>query len=362
MNKKKSKTALKVNQGVEQPPNINPYFKFKKKNKINSPDYYVEGILRKDLSILSQAITIVESNLKEHRYTAQKIIQQCLPYSGNSFRLGITGVPGVGKSTFIEYFGQLIIKKNHKVAVLAVDPSSERSKGSILGDKTRMESLSVNPNAFIRPSPSSCTLGGVARRTRESIILCEAAGFDFILIETVGVGQSETVVFNMVDMFLLLMLAGAGDELQGIKRGIMEMADVIAITKADGNNIRKCEIAANEYKNALHYLPLSESGWKPQVCICSSITGYGMNELLEIIQNYINFTKSNQTFEKRRKNQAKHWMYESIFDLLKENFMSNKQVQQLLKNYEDKVINNQINPIEAAEIILNAYYENFQKK
>ncbi len=362
MNNKKQNSALKVNEGIQQPPNINPYLKFKKKNKIQSPEFYVNGILEKDLSILSQAITIVESNLNEHRLIARSIIQKCLPLSGNSFRLGITGVPGVGKSTFIEYFGQLIIQNNRKVAVLAVDPSSERSKGSILGDKTRMESLSVNPNAFIRPSPSGCTLGGVARRTRETIILCEAAGFDFILVETVGVGQSETVVFNMVDMFLLLMLAGAGDELQGIKRGIMEMADIIAITKADGDNVLRCNLAANEYRNALKYLPLPESGWKPQVCTCSSTTGHGLNELYEIIQNYIKYTKTNKTFENRRKKQAKHWMYESMFDMLKENFLTNTNIKQLLKNYEEKVILNKINPIEAAEIILNRYYENFIKK
>lgn len=362
MSKKHLKSALKVNKGVNQPPSINPYFQLKKKNKIQSPEYYIEGILKKDLTVLSQAITIIESNLKEHRPTAREIIQKCLSHSGNSFRIGITGVPGVGKSTFIEYFGQLITQKNHKVAVLAVDPSSERSKGSILGDKTRMESLSVNPNAFIRPSPSGCTLGGVARRTRESIILCEAAGFDIILIETVGVGQSETVVYNMVDMFLLLMLAGAGDELQGIKRGIMEMADIVAITKADGDNMRKCELAANEYKNALNYLPLPESGWKPQVCVCSSITGYGMNQLWETIDNYLTFTKSNKSFFERRKHQAKHWMYETLFDLMKEHFFSYQKVQKMIKSYEEKVILNMINPIEAAEDILNTYYENLTKK
>ncbi len=330
MKKEPDKSALKVNNGVEQPPNINPYLKPPKKQKIKEAEYYIRGIINKDISILSQAITLVESTLNEHRLIARQIVEQCLPYSGQSIRIGITGIPGVGKSTFIEYFGQLLTNNGFKLAVLAVDPSSEKSKGSILGDKTRMELLSSNPNAFIRPSPSGCTLGGVARRTRESMILCEAAGFNVIFIETVGVGQSETMVNNMVDLFLLLMLAGAGDELQGIKRGIMEMADIIAITKADGANFKKCEIAANEYRNALHYLPPPESGWKPKVTICSSITGYGMNELWNIIQEYVDFVKNNLSFEKRRKEQAKHWMYETILDLLKENFYANPQVKQLI--------------------------------
>ncbi len=362
MKKEQPQSALKVNDGVEQPPNINPYFKPTKASKIKEVNHYLKGILNKDISILSQAITLVESTLNEHRTIARQIVEQCLPHSGNSIRIGITGVPGVGKSTFIEYFGQLITNHDKRVAVLAVDPSSEKSKGSILGDKTRMENLSSNPKAFIRPSPSGCTLGGVARRTREAMILCEAAGFDVILIETVGVGQSETMVNNMVDMFLLLMLAGAGDELQGIKRGIMEIADLIAITKADGTNFKKCEIAANEYKNALHYLPLPESGWKPKVTICSSVTGYGMNELWETIQDYFAFVKHNKSFENRRKEQSKHWMYETILDLIKENFYNNPIIQKKIQQLEYDVINNKISSIAAAEQIIETYFNIIKNK
>jgi len=357
MKNKNNKSFLKVNEGVSQPPNINPYLSIKKRKKIYSEDYYLKGILEKDITILSQAITIVESTLPEHRHIARNIIQKSLPYSGNSIRIGITGIPGVGKSTFIEHFGQLIIKNNHKLAVLAVDPSSEKSKGSILGDKTRMESLSTNPSVFIRPSPSGGTLGGVARRTREAMILCEAAGFDVILIETVGVGQSETMVYNMVDMFLLLMLAGAGDELQGIKRGIMEMADIITITKADGSNLQRCEIAANEIRNAIHYLPKQESGWTPQVTLCSAITGFGLHELWELINKYFTFVKNNKYFETRRTQQLKHWMYETIWDLLKENFYSQPEINKIIQENEKKVLNNLLSPVTAAEIIIDSYYK-----
>jgi LAO/AO transport system kinase len=230
-----------------------------------SIDEYVEGILKRDISVLARAITLVESSKTEHQEISKQIIEKILPHTGKSVRLGITGVPGVGKSTFIDIFGQILVQKNHKVAVLAVDPSSTLSKGSILGDKTRMEKLSIDNHVFIRPSPSSGSLGGVARKTRETILLCEAAGFDYIIIETVGVGQSETEVHQLTDFFLLLMLAGAGDELQGIKRGIMEMADGIAITKSDGNNLDKAKIARAEYANAIHLFPPTESGWIPEV-------------------------------------------------------------------------------------------------
>ncbi|HZJ73463.1 MAG TPA: methylmalonyl Co-A mutase-associated GTPase MeaB, partial [Perlabentimonas sp.] len=252
------KSALTVNPGVEQPSTVNQNAIKRLKSNRRKPlgaQQYVDGILNKNISTLSQAITLIESSLPRHNEIAQQVIEQCLPYTGNSVRIGITGVPGAGKSTFIEALGGTITQGGGRLAVLAIDPSSERSKGSILGDKTRMETLSNDPNAFIRPSPSAGSLGGVARKTRESIILCEAAGFDTIFIETVGVGQSETSVHSMVDFFLLLMLSGAGDELQGIKRGIMEMADLIAITKADGENVKKAKMARVQYQNALHLFP-----------------------------------------------------------------------------------------------------------
>src|SRR3989339_134259 len=274
MQKKSIDSALKVNQGIEQPPVVNPYFDnfySKKRTGLLSKDEYLKGILSGNTTILSQAITLVESSRNDHRAIAQNLISECLPHVVKSMRIGITGVPGAGKSTFIEAFGGLITAMGHKLAVLAIDPSSERSKGSILGDKTRMEELSIDKNAYIRPSPSAGSLGGVARKTRETIILCEAAGFDTIFIETVGVGQSEIAVHSMVDFFLLLMLAGAGDELQGIKRGIMEMADFIVINKADGDNLLKTNSAKVQYENALHLFPAKESGWIPKVQTCSAI-------------------------------------------------------------------------------------------
>jgi LAO/AO transport system kinase len=264
----RKKNTLNIQKGIARPPSINPdainRFGRNRKKKYTA-DEYVKGISAGDITILSQAITLLESSNHRHYDTAQAVIEKCLPLSSGSVRIGITGVPGAGKSTFIETFGKLITGKGHKLAVLAIDPSSENTRGSILADKTRMEKLSSDPDAFIRPSPAAGTLGGVARKTRETIILCEAAGFDTIIVETVGVGQSETAVSSMVDFFLLLMLAGAGDELQGIKRGIMEMADLIVITKADGTNIPMTEKAKIEFQNALHLFPPPSSGWKPKL-------------------------------------------------------------------------------------------------
>jgi LAO/AO transport system kinase len=306
---KKKESALNVMKGVKTPSSTDKKsaekFLEKKKRSFNVAEI-VKGILVRNISILSTAITLVESNLSKHRLIANQIIEKCLPYSGNSVRVGITGVPGAGKSTFIETLGTYLIKQNHKLAVLAIDPSSEQSGGSILGDKTRMEELSAEKNAFIRPSPSSGSLGGVARKTRETIILCEAAGFDTIFIETVGVGQSETKVHSMVDFFLLLMLAGAGDELQGIKRGIMEMADTIIINKADGNNINKAKLAKKEYENALHMFPPSESGWIPNVLLTSAIKNTGINEVWNSIIDYKKLAKQNQYWQHKRQQQAKY--------------------------------------------------------
>src|SRR6056297_1797148 len=343
-NKKSNKSALHVNKGVDQPPSISPkarknFQKFRKKSL--SLDNYINGIKRGDRAILSRAITLVESSLPGHQELAQQIIEQCLPLAGNSMRIGITGVPGVGKSTFIESLGGEITKRGHKLAVLAIDPSSERSKGSILGDKTRMETLANNPDAFIRPSPSAGFLGGVARKTRESMLLCEAAGFDIIFIETVGVGQSETAVHSMVDFFLLLMLAGAGDELQGIKRGIMEMADAIAINKADGNNIQKANQAKAEYQSALHLFPPSPSGWIPKVVTCSALKNSNINKVWQTITDYKRNTQENNYWAQKRQEQAKYWMYETINEHLRTNFYNDKNIKELLTKTEKKVLNNE---------------------
>ena len=355
--KKEHKSALHVQQGVEQPSSVNEDFLKQKKKvpKVQPAEYYVNGILRGDRILLSQAITLVESSLPQHHQVAQSIIALCLPHSKNSIRIGITGVPGVGKSTFIEALGMHLTARGHRLAVLAIDPSSQRSKGSILGDKTRMEELSVNPAAYIRPSPSAGSLGGVARKTRESALLCEAAGFDVIIIETVGVGQSETAVHSMVDFFLLLMLAGAGDELQGIKRGIMEMADGIAINKADGDNIRRAEIARMGYQNALHLFPPAPSGYSPKVLVCSARTQSNIDTVWEMIEEYIFQTRENGYFEIRRKNQASDIMREFIDDTLKSGFYSHPTIQDKIREINIRTANGEISPYQAAQILLKLY-------
>ena len=299
--------GLTVNKGIGPVSIVNPYLKKGRfaRRKLTAADY-VEGILKGNVTILGQAVTLVESTVPEHQAIAQEVIEKCLPYSGNSVRVGISGVPGAGKSTSIDEFGIHVLKeKGGKLAVLAIDPSSERSKGSILGDKTRMEKLSVHPDSFIRPSPSAGSLGGVARKTRETIILCEAAGCDKIFVETVGVGQSETACHSMVDFFLLIQLAGTGDELQGIKRGIMEMADGIVINKCDGDNVERCQLAATKFRNALHLFPMPESGWTPQVLTYSGFYAYGIKEVWDMIYQYIDFVKANGYFDHRRAEQAK---------------------------------------------------------
>jgi LAO/AO transport system kinase len=354
------KSSLSITNGVVQPPPVDEEavkrFREKKKKKYSAEEF-VEGILNGDRVILSQAITLVESSLPVHYEISQKIVEKCLPYSGKSVRIGITGVPGVGKSSFIEILGKKLTAENHKLAVLAIDPSSERSKGSILGDKTRMELLSSDRNAFIRPSPSAGTLGGVARKTRETIILCEAAGFDIIFVETVGVGQSETAVHSMVDFFLLLMLAGAGDELQGIKRGIMEMADAIAITKADGSNINKTERAKSEYINALHLFPIGESGWAPRVITCSSHKNKGIDDVWEIVSDFIQMTTSNGFFEKNRNEQSLYWMNETIMQNLKDHFYNHEVIQKLLEEFRKKVSDGTTTSFNAAHTLLSEYFK-----
>jgi LAO/AO transport system kinase len=345
--------------GIPQPPSVNDESLHKYRNarrKKHSTSELAEGILSGNTTLLSKAITLVESSLPEHSLLAQEVIDQCLPHAGKSIRIGITGIPGVGKSSFIESLGTILTGKGHKLAVLAIDPSSERSKGSILGDKTRMESLASNPAAFIRPSPSAGSLGGVARKTRESIILCEAAGYDTIFIETVGVGQSEIAVHSMVDFFLLLILPGSGDELQGIKRGIMEMADAIAITKADGSNQEKARVAAGEYAAALHLFPGSPSGWTPRVITCSARTVEGIPEIWTNIQQYISLTKGNDYFAQRRREQLRYWMHETILDNLRQNFYNDPIMRELLASYESHVLDNRVSPFQAAQRLLNAYY------
>ena len=347
-------SALNVTQGVEDQPIVNPYFKRKKRRTL-STDEYVEGILNGNITILSQAITLIESNNPTHYAQAQEIIERCLPHAGRSVRIGITGVPGAGKSTFIEAIGGMVASLRHRLAVLAIDPSSERSGGSILGDKTRMESISSNPDIFIRPSPSAGSLGGVARKTRETIVLCEAAGYDVIFIETVGVGQSETAMHSMVDFFLLIQLAGTGDELQGIKRGIMEMADGITINKCDGNNIEKAQLAKRQFQNALHLFPMPESGWAPQVTTCSAFEHINIPEVWKMVTDYVAFTNKNGYFDYRRNQQSKYWMYETIDEYLRTNFYNNPTIETLLKQYESMVNNNEITSFAAAHKLLDTY-------
>ncbi len=354
--KEEFQSALKVHQGIEPPSAINPNYKNTTKSKTLGINEFVEGILSGNRTILSKAITLIESSLNEHHLMAQEILVKCLPYAGKSVRIGITGVPGVGKSTFIEAFGKHLTSKGHKLAVLAIDPSSERSKGSILGDKTRMEELSVDSNAYIRPSPSAGSLGGVARKTRETIILCEAAGFDVIIVETVGVGQSETAVHAMVDFFLLLMLANAGDELQGIKRGIMEMADAIAINKADGDNKKMASLAMSQYKNALHLFPPTESGWIPEVSCCSAYTREGIDKIWEIISNYCNFTKNNGYFVSKRQYQSTKIMLETVNENLKERFYEDKNIKKLITTYQQKILEDKISSYVAAQMLLDTYF------
>lgn len=356
--KKEFNSALKVNKGIPQPPNINPDVltrSGRKSRKKYSTDEFVSGILSGDRTILSQAITLVESLLPAHYGLAQDIIEKCLPFSSRSVRIGVTGVPGAGKSTFIETFGLFITGEGRKLAVLTVDPSSEKTKGSILGDKTRMEQLSIHPGAYIRPSPSTGTLGGVARKTRETIILCEAAGFDTILVETVGVGQSETTVHSMVDFFLLLMLAGAGDELQGIKRGIMEMADLIAITKADGANKQTAENARILFQNALHLFPKKSSGWIPQVHTCSALTETGIKEIWNIITEYTAFTKRSGYFETFRKEQEIVRMHHTILEYLNNSFYNSNEVKMLVPAIERQLQEGTITSYKAAQKLLDKF-------
>jgi LAO/AO transport system kinase len=317
----------------------------------------IDGILNGTITALSRAITLVESTNVSHLEKANEVVNACLPYANKSIRIGITGVPGVGKSTFIEAFGKYVTSLGKKVAVLAVDPSSTISHGSILGDKTRMEELVKDKNAYIRPSAAGETLGGVARKTRETITLCEAFGFDTIIIETVGVGQSETAVHSMVDFFLLLKIAGAGDELQGIKRGIMEMADAIVINKADGDNVRKSNLAKVEFGRALHLFPAKKSGWIPTSSTCSSMTREGIPEVWETINQFVAQTQSNNFFYDKRKDQNQYWMLETINEQLKTHFFNHPEIEKLLEENKKAVQNDEISPFAAAQLLLEKYFK-----
>jgi LAO/AO transport system kinase len=352
---KERKSALEEKDGIQEPENINTSSikKIKsRRHKQPSATDLISAILKGDITALSRAITLIESKNPLHFEKANTIITGCLPHANKSVRIGITGVPGVGKSTFIEAFGTHLTNQGKKVAVLAVDPSSSLTKGSILGDKTRMEALVKDKQAFIRPSASGDSLGGVARKTRETIILCEAAGFDTIIIETVGVGQSETAVHSMVDFFLLLKLAGAGDELQGIKRGIIEMADLIAINKADGDNLKSAKLAKVEFNRALHLYPNKASEWQPKVLLCSALKNEGIASIWELIQEYILLTSNNKYFQKKRTEQNKFWLIQTIEIRLKSNFFNNEKIKTELKKQLQLIEDNKITPFAAADYLL----------
>lgn len=315
-------------------------------------DDHVAGVLNNDRTILAKTITLIESSSARHHDLAEQVLAQVLPKTGNSIRIGITGVPGVGKSTFIESFGGMLTSEGHKVAVMAVDPSSAISGGSILGDKTRMETLARDPNAFIRPSPSGGTLGGVTRKTRETILVCEAAGYDVILVETVGVGQSEIAVRSMVDFFLLLMLTGAGDELQGIKRGIMELADALVVNKADGENKEPAHSLASEFNKFLHYLQPATEGWTTEALACSSVTHEGVAEVWQLIEKFRAAMTESGLLEKRRRSQAKEWMYSMVEQELLARFRSDPKVKAILPEIEQAVLSGEITPTAAAQKLI----------
>lgn len=341
---------------MEKQEHLDDWLKKRRQRKSDlTVDKLFEGLLNQNIGLLSSAITIIESTLETDRKKSEELIKKCLPHTGKSIRIGITGVPGVGKSTFIESFGQLLINSGKKIAVLTIDPSSGTTGGSILGDKTRMEQLSQMQNVFIRPSAAGDTLGGVARKTRESIFLCETAGYEIILVETVGVGQSETLVHSMVDFFLLLMLSGAGDELQGIKRGIMEMADSLVITKADGDNIKKANLARREYQNAMHLFPPKKNEWIPKTLTCSSLSNTNMEQIWETILSFENQTKINGSFYSNRKEQDKYWLRETLNENILRSFYSNEKLLNYLKELDTAVIEGRESSFSAAEKLYLLY-------
>lgn len=327
-----------------------------KKNRLTAAQY-IEGVLKGDRLVLSRAITLIESQRPTDLTIAEEVLKGILPHTGQSVRVGITGVPGVGKSTFIESFGAHLTAIGHQIAVLTIDPSSQKTKGSILGDKTRMEQLARNPKAFIRPSASGTTLGGVSNKTREVMLLCEAAGFDVILIETVGVGQSETLVHGMVDFFLLLMLAGAGDELQGIKKGIMEMAHAVVINKADGENMKPAKRAKIEYQNALHLFPADASGWYPQVKVCSALKNDGIDKVWQMMLKHNEQMTASGYLAKNRQAQQLSWFQENLQNLLADQFYSAESVKKQLPEIKAKVASGELPALHAAHLLIEQFFE-----
>ena len=353
---KEKKSALKEKKGgsISETTNVTSIKTIKEKRSTKvDPSKLIASVLNKDITALGKAITIIESKSPKHVKDAKALITGCLPYANKSIRIGITGVPGVGKSTFIEAFGKHLTQQGKRVAVLAIDPTSTISKGSILGDKTRMESLAKDDNVFIRPSASGDSLGGVARKTRETIIVCEAAGFDVIIIETVGVGQSETTAHSMVDFFLLLKLAGAGDELQGIKRGIIEMADAIAINKADGDNLKSAKLAKEEFSRALHLYPEKASQWQPKVKLCSALNKEGIDEIWKLILDYLETTTKNGYFETKRNKQNEYWLIQTIEEQLKFDFFNAPKIKKELAKQLKLIENKKITPFAAADYLLS---------
>ena len=350
------KSALREISGCKAPDPEGHRPSFTKRRKPLSREEYVEGILHGDRNVLARAVTLIESGRDADRALAEQIVEDCLPYSGNSTRVGITGVPGAGKSSLIEALGGFLIAEHkQKVAVLAIDPSSQISGGSILGDKTRMTTLAASEMAFVRPSPSRGMAGGVAQRTREAMLLCEAAGYRNILVETIGVGQSETAVHEMVDFFLLITLAGAGDELQGIKRGVMELADLVAVNKADGANVAAAERARAEAQNALHFFPAAESGWTPRAVTCSALTGAGIRMLWGCVLEYVGLTRANGWFAKARREQQRRWMHEMIGQALRQRFYAHSAVRSRVQALERAVTEGRTTSFRAARVLLDAY-------
>jgi LAO/AO transport system kinase len=348
-----SEFATEVMPGIED---IKSSSDNKRKKAELSVDDYVDGVLSGNRTLLARAITLVESNSAKHVATAQEVLKKVLPATGKSLRIGITGSPGVGKSTFIEAIGSSLCEKGHKVAVLAIDPSSQKTRGSVLGDKTRMEDLSRYENAFIRPSPSGGTLGGVARKTRESILICEAAGFDIILIETVGVGQSEVTVRSMVDFFLLMILPGGGDELQGIKKGVMELADAIVINKSDGDNQTTAKVTKQEYEQAVHYIQPATPGWFTKVLLASAVNNTGIDEIWDEVKAFEAKLKELGGFEDRRKKQTLEWMYSMINEGLKNEFYQSKKISDTLSEIENKILTGDLTPTKAADQLLKSFF------